>query len=465
MQKLNLHMFDRCLIAGVSLLIIGVLLLFKFYTYQAQEKQIELVQNVMQKMSESQQIQFESYVDEKVRILQTLAAYPEIYEMHQKKQKEFIEGKSNGLGFSHIFIMDMQGVGYYIDERVYRDQHKEPFFENIMQNDVYITEPFYKENGITIITACVSIYNEQQEKVGVLCGTIDVKEIQQLIEKNEMILDGKSFIVDKEGTFITEPHMQEIDEQTSLYTLENTDSALIREAFAEKENVAGTMLLAGEEYQVDICYLENYKWLIVQSIPVANIVERFEVMSLLQYVLDFLAMTLIFCIIRIIFCWKKSDKKMYTDALTKCNSRAACIRVMEQLENKRTHDITIAYMDLNKFKYVNDTFGHDKGDELLCIFSSVLMKIFGSIGFVGRMGGDEFIAMFMDISEAEIEAKWQEIENELKEQSKTLEFSYVITSSYGYATRQKGEEKTLEVVMQEADEKMYAYKVAQKANR
>ena len=122
--------------------------------------------------------------------------------------------------------------------------------------------------------------------------------------------------------------------------------------------------------------------------------------------------------------------------------------------------ISIIYMDLNKFKYVNDTFGHDQGDRLLTIFGKTLRSVFGKVGFVGRMGGDEFVAVLSDTNDTEIEKMCKDVEEMLKEQSKTLDFPYVISSSYGYASRNVGQSETMSEIMQRADERMYKNKAA-----
>ena len=107
---------------------------------------------------------------------------------------------------------------------------------------------------------------------------------------------------------------------------------------------------------------------------------------------------------------------------------------------------------------MNDTYGHDKGDELLCIFSKAIEATFGRVGFVGRMGGDEFIAILLDATESQIQELWKALEALLKEKSGKLEFDYEITSSYGYATRAVYGEESLSLILQYADERMYEYK-------
>ena len=204
---------------------------------------------------------------------------------------------------------------------------------------------------------------------------------------------------------------------------------------------------------------------IVQSIPDKLIIANTQSLKIWQGILIVMIFGLLGCILYIIFLWRKSNKKIKTDVLTGCNSRAAIDSVMNRLQNDRRHDVAIVYMDLNKFKYVNDTYGHDKGDELLCIFSDVINSILGETGIVGRMGGDEFICIMLDTTKDEFDIIWKNVERELEKRSKELDFEYIITSSYGYACRCKDDATDLIKIMNIADEAMYKYKTEKKLAR
>ncbi|MCU1400671.1 MAG: diguanylate cyclase/phosphodiesterase with and sensor(s) [Acidimicrobiales bacterium] len=56
--------------------------------------------------------------------------------------------------------------------------------------------------------------------------------------------------------------------------------------------------------------------------------------------------------------------------------------------------ITIAFLDLDRFKSVNDGFGHDAGDTVLCETARKLLTVAGEGGIVARLGGDEFVIVF-----------------------------------------------------------------------
>ena len=64
-------------------------------------------------------------------------------------------------------------------------------------------------------------------------------------------------------------------------------------------------------------------------------------------------------------------------------------------------------LDINKFKYFNDTFGHKKGDEILCLVSDILTKVLAGCD-VFRYGGDEFLVVGKEISEADLGEKLAE---------------------------------------------------------
>lgn len=462
MFRLRYTLFDRVLLVGMTLLVIITMVIFHLYANRIEENQIDFVQLVLEKNSMSQKERFETFVDDKVALLQALATYPEIYEMNAERQTEFICDRSVKLGFHHIFVMDTNGIGYYFDDGVVKNQRNESFYTDVMNNDIYITEPFYREDGLTIMTVCVSMYNRENRKVGVLCGAVDLSTVQEMIAGDEMLLDGDCFILDRSGAYVTEPDSGNIKTEKTLFDLKKSEVSLIQQSFLWEDERSGTIILEGREYLACASYLPDYTWTIVQCIPMDNIVQRFENLAVLQTVLFAAIVALIACIVRLIYCWNKSDKETYCDGLTKCSNRVACAKMMSYLEKKTTDDIMMIYMDLNKFKYVNDTFGHDKGDELLIIFSRVLEEIFGKRGFVCRMGGDEFVSIQLEMSEKEFLELWKALEERLLEESKKLEFDYVISSSYGFAVRPKGESGSLEELMQQADEKMYAYKQAKK---
>jgi two-component system cell cycle response regulator len=92
-----------------------------------------------------------------------------------------------------------------------------------------------------------------------------------------------------------------------------------------------------------------------------------------------------------------------TDSLTGLyNRRYLEVHLDKQLKNNEETKKALAVLmiDIDHFKPVNDTYGHKAGDEVLKIFAKRLMDNLRSFDMVARLGGEEFVAILPDVSEA-----------------------------------------------------------------
>lgn len=87
------------------------------------------------------------------------------------------------------------------------------------------------------------------------------------------------------------------------------------------------------------------------------------------------------------------NKKLYIDSLTGVYNR----RYYEEQLHSLKSNSAIAMVDVDHFKRVNDTFGHQAGDEILKEISSVIISNVKSEDAVIRYGGDEFLISFVDM--------------------------------------------------------------------
>ena len=65
--------------------------------------------------SQSHKEKFETFIEDKVKLLQGIASFPAVISMSQKKQSELLKNRADELGFLHLFVMDTKGQGFYID--------------------------------------------------------------------------------------------------------------------------------------------------------------------------------------------------------------------------------------------------------------------------------------------------------------------------------------------------------------
>ena len=97
---------------------------------------------------------------------------------------------------------------------------------------------------------------------------------------------------------------------------------------------------------------------------------------------------------------KSLIQRAYTDEMTELHNRRYCTEYMEKINENREENYTIICFDLNNLKETNDNYGHTRGDLLIQSAAQVIKDTFSKKGVVGRMGGDEFIAILKDLAKS-----------------------------------------------------------------
>jgi diguanylate cyclase (GGDEF)-like protein/PAS domain S-box-containing protein len=92
------------------------------------------------------------------------------------------------------------------------------------------------------------------------------------------------------------------------------------------------------------------------------------------------------------------ERRATFDPLTHCYNRSSVLPTLEcKLERGDSNSTGVVYVDLDKFKPVNDRLGHAAGDELLAQVAERLKLVSRDSDVVGRLGGDEFLVVLRDI--------------------------------------------------------------------
>lgn len=148
-----------------------------------------------------------------------------------------------------------------------------------------------------------------------------------------------------------------------------------------------------------------------------------------------------------------------TDSLTAIPNRRGFYRSGEkrfkeyQQQNK---PFSILYFDLDKFKPINDMWGHAEGDEVLKVFAAQLRQLTGAKDITGRLGGDEFAVLLASGNDA---AAFQtRLHNSLNGWNQRSGKPYNINYSYGVINSDDGDFSSLLEMIKESDSVMYSEK-------
>lgn len=95
--------------------------------------------------------------------------------------------------------------------------------------------------------------------------------------------------------------------------------------------------------------------------------------------------------------------------------------------------MTFVLFDLNKFKIINDLYGHHEGDFVLTMFAQIMLESFRECDVIARLGGDEFVTMLVDCNDDQINAILKRFTENIESANTTLDKPYTIEYSIGFA--------------------------------
>ncbi|MBV7512404.1 diguanylate cyclase [Pseudomonas sp. PDM25] len=153
-----------------------------------------------------------------------------------------------------------------------------------------------------------------------------------------------------------------------------------------------------------------------------------------------------------------STRAAQTDELTGLKSRRAFFEHAQQLYNECETNrlgLCVVMLDMDHFKHINDTYGHQVGDQVLRQMGEVISSSFRATDIHGRLGGEEFAVLLPDTSiEAAVEIAEQLIQTIA---GLMIEPVHCITASLGVASTDAGD-KDLHSLMNNADKALYRAK-------
>lgn len=158
----------------------------------------------------------------------------------------------------------------------------------------------------------------------------------------------------------------------------------------------------------------------------------------------------------------KLHQEAYQDPVSGIHNRSYFNHHMQKLVDESLKG-TICYIDLDRLKYVNDNFGHDKGDEYIRVFVRFIKNEIRQNDMFCRIGGDEFALVMVGSKEEQVVRKLEDIRKRFIEKE---ENKYHGSFSYGVVEiNESNQSLKLEEILNCADKKMYEYKIQHKAQR
>ncbi|MBM7555410.1 diguanylate cyclase [Halanaerobacter jeridensis] len=158
---------------------------------------------------------------------------------------------------------------------------------------------------------------------------------------------------------------------------------------------------------------------------------------------------------------KEIEYLSFHDKMTDLYNRRYFENEIQRLDSSRRLPITIIIADLDNLKYINDNYGHQKGDDYIKTAAQIIKDSIRKEDIAARIGGDEFALILPQTGGNGAHKIFQRIKEKENNYLKRNDSIEIFSISIGYAVKDR-KEVSLEETFKKADQKMYANKTENK---
>jgi two-component system cell cycle response regulator len=155
-----------------------------------------------------------------------------------------------------------------------------------------------------------------------------------------------------------------------------------------------------------------------------------------------------------------------TDDLTGLYNRRGFLTLAKQqikIAGRLEKNLLLIYADLDNLKSINDRLGHSEGDRALQTIADILNRTFRASDLIARIGGDEFVILGIEESQADFQKMRERIQRNIDRHAGPLEHPYELAISVGILRCQPEKIENLESLLAQADQLMYEQKMLKKS--
>ncbi len=403
----NTPRYSFAVIALILYILLGNFLFFWYMRCQVSDRMEESVNRILRLQEDS----LDAFLDAQYETLSANAVLiGQVEEILCEDSLAILKAYRGHAWFDRLLLSDATGKGYASDGQPL-DLSSQEYFQKAMAGEKVLSDPIPAADGSTqTIVLAVPIYNDSGDLSGMLGGSFDIARLTSLLFHNAygdegfcMILspdakviaagdipaDGNPFQVAANGQSISFPDGQWEQLQKDL-----------------KDGKSGTYLDRhdGAPYYACSTPFGYNDWLLFYVVPLQALLKEYRFiqnaeMVFLLFCLLGLTVFLLYMAYHVWLNNRQLSHRADTDALTGLlNKQAIEKSVNICLKSASPNALHLfCFLDLDGFKKVNDTLGHEFGDQVLKEVAQCLTHSCRNTDMVGRIGGDEFVLFYQNI--------------------------------------------------------------------
>ncbi|RGY97640.1 EAL domain-containing protein [Clostridium sp. AM58-1XD] len=436
----------QIIIASMLVTVISIILGVTSYVWwqNAAKAQIEEAKRILDSSAELHKSSVVKQLEGDLQTLSTLSAYLEKADaFNDNALLSCIQAANAKNDFIRMGIIDtdMNGNFVILDGRVYRN-------ENVAGNEAIIRAL----NGESVVSGVIEDAMLEQRVIqyavpvyrndvviGALTATNDVEVLESLISDAVFAGQGRIHLIESDGDFVIRTQNAVIEQDIhNVFEGNVIDADEIARVTKELNQGKDTNTWAAYkeiEYELEFKNIGINNWYVFCVAPRTALLGSFKsVMNLLQRSF-ILILIMIVCLVIFIFrvIWNNNSVIMrmaYYDSLTGAYNRNYFSYLEKELFASK-HEFVLAMINIEKFQVINELFGAQKGDELLCYIKRMCDEIVMGHEIYCRTGGDRFALLLLKDEEGVLRNRLNSLMESISRFSLSDNQNYKIICSCG----------------------------------
>jgi len=368
----------------------------------------------------------------------------------------YLDGIQTKYEYSSVFLVSDATYDYYRHTGFHKtvslsDEHDIWYFDFIESDLMYALDVDVDQaNNTLTIFVNAKIFNDSDELMAVIGVGVEMNYIQEMIGSFETKYELESFLIEPNG--IIQSHT-------------NTDFIETRDIFEEeqykkqedliKSSLNEMIVIHDDSKYIISRYVDELDWYII----VIKDTNAFSGFFRDYFLTSFITMLII--LISVYYLANKTIKVYQdnvfklakTDYLTKLDNRRGFDMIFTELMRDNKSNLYIYMIDIDKFKLINDQYGHGIGDSILFEIAQIISNQMSSYGIISRWGGDEFAGIFTGDEKILVE-ELMTASQKINQDENLSKYQISISIGYTYSTF----DETIDSVIKRTDQALYQSK-------
>jgi|GEM_PF-5901069 len=391
--------------------------------------------------------------------------------------------------FLLLGVADTFGNLYYLDKQKQKQSiniSNRLYFKHSLKGRRGFLQPSFTDivdYNNRIVVYSVPVKDDKENIIAVMIMVFNDNYFNEFLDNIKHGNTGYAYLLDNAGYIISHPNKEFTEKYLNIFDLANNDSKysdvtnLLRRArlvgtgsssyYFERKLIGAYSEVKGTNWHIFIAQHEEEVFI--------------QILNLGKVMGGYIFMILLMCFFIFLKVNKDIDKEQKLhlkererlqyeatyDSLSGVYNRRFAIAFLEKtinLAKRQDKPVSIAYIDVDNLKPINDELGHNKGDKAIAYIANIMKNAIRETDAVCRMGGDEFLIIFYNCSKENAEEILKKISGNLEEEEFQTPSGYKLGISYGISEYDRELYSELEKFIAASDKNMYEQKHKKKNN-